>query len=664
MTPHGWRWCRQENIPASSSRVSHNAWIGLDFIESNGWAATHNDKISPTGFNIIFPAMVNYAKELDLTLPLSPTLLDSLLQTRDSEIRKQNQEYVAEGLGSSCDWKRVILTHQRSNGSLFNSPATTAAALIHSHDDKCFEYLNSMLKACNNWVPTIYPVDLYTHLCMVDTLERLGVNQYFGFELNRILDEIYRCWQEKDEQIFTDITCRAMAFRLLRVKGYDVSSDELEDYMNRERFFNTISIQYSGITTVLELYRASQVRMYGESILEKIHAWTSGFLKQQLLNQSILDKRLQKQVEYDLKNFHGTLDRVGNRRSIEIYDAQHFQILKSAYRCPTIHNKDFIQFSVKDFRISQAQYQNELQEMERWYVECGLDRLKQGRKSLQTSYIVTAAIIVHLELCVARMSHAKVMVLICCLDDFFDLYGSREEAFCIMELVRKWNMQPETTYCSQEVEILFTALYNTVNDVAEKVYANQGYCVKHDLVRMWLELLTNFARTMDFRSDNNVPTLDEYLSFAWKSVGSELCVFTPIHFLGMQLSKQMFTCEEYTSLCKHASMVCRLLNDLNSFKREEEEMTLNSVIVQTFRGISEEEAILKVQQLVEYHRSKMVKMVYESKGSIIPRECKQLFWKICKIAHCFYPYEGGDEFSSPRDIVKDLNAVIYEPLKK
>ncbi|KAK6158722.1 hypothetical protein DH2020_006036 [Rehmannia glutinosa] len=440
---------------------------GLDFIESNGWAATHNDKISPTRFNIIFPAMVNYAKELDLTLPLSPIYLIHCFKL---EIQKL---------------------------------ATTAAALIHSHDDKCFEYLNSMLKACNNWGTSRKP---YTW-----------------------------CWQEKDEQIFTDITCRAMAFRLLRVKGYDVSSDELEDYMNRERFFNTISIQYSGITTVLELYRASHVRMYGESILEKIHAWTSGFLKQQLLNQSILDKRLQKQIYTGLGKKHSAL----------------------------------------------------------W-----------------------------------------------------------------------WNMQPETTYCSQEVEILFTALYNTVNDVAEKVYANQGYCVKHDLVRMWLELLTNFARTMDFRSDNNVPTLDEYLSFAWKSTGSELCVFTPIHFLGMQLSKQMFTCEEYTSLFKHASMVCRLLNDLNSFKREEEEMTLNSVIVQTVRGISEEEAILKVQQLVEYHRSKMVKMVYESKGSIIPRECKQLFWKVCKIAHCFYPYEGGDEFSSPRDIVKDLNAVIYEPLKK
>ncbi|KAK6158761.1 hypothetical protein DH2020_006075 [Rehmannia glutinosa] len=569
---------------------------GLEFIASNGWVATHNDQFSPVGFNVIFPAMVNYAKELDLTLPLSHTLVDSLLRIRDSEIRKQNQEYAAEGLVNSCDWKRVILTHQRSNGSLFNSPATTAAALIHSHDDKCFDYLNSVLKACNRWVPTVYPMDIYTRLCVVDTLERLGVNRYFEFELSIILDEIYRYWQEKDEEIFSDSNCQIMAFRLLRVKGYDVSS---------------------------------------EPMLEKLHAWTSGFLKQQLLNQNIFDKRIQKQVEYDLKNFHGTLDRVGHRRSIVLYDdAQDFQILKTTYRCPTIHNEDFILLSVQNFRISQAQYQDELQQLERWYT----DRLNHGREACRISYMITTAAFFGPELSVARISYAQVCVLITCLDDIFDNYGSREEVFCIIELVSKWNMQPETTYCSQEVEIIFTALYNTVNEVAAKVYANQAYCVKHDLAKMWLELQTSFARQKDSWSADNVSTLDEYLSFAWKSISCKICVFTATHFLGMQLSEEIFTCEEYNSLCKHAALVCYL----KTFKREHGERVLNSVNVQIIGGdISEEEAILKVQQIVEYHRTKVLEMVYQRKGSIVPRECKELFGNHARLLIASIPTRAG-----------------------
>ncbi|KAI3472950.1 hypothetical protein Pfo_028006 [Paulownia fortunei] len=121
----------------------------------------------------------------------------------------------------------------------------------------------------------------------------------------------------------------------------------------------------------------------------------------------------------------------------------------------------------------------------------------------------------------------------------------------------------------------------------------------------------------------------------------------------MKLSEDMFTCAECTSLCEHASLVCRLLNDLKTFKEEREERALNSVNVQTVQGgISEEEAILKVQKLVEYHRRKVLQMVYQGKGSIT-----------CKIAHCLYSHDGGDEFSSPQEIAKDMNAVIWEPLE-
>ncbi|KAL8063580.1 hypothetical protein ABFS82_01G035500 [Erythranthe guttata] len=639
---------------------------GMDFIASNGWAANSKDQFSPIGFNIIFPAMMNYAEELNLNLPLNPTLVDSLIHIRDSENRKRNQEYALEGLGKSGNWKGVISEHQKNNGSLFNSPATTAAALIHCRDEKCFEYLISVLNAnCNGWVPTIYPVDIYTRLCVVDTVEKLGVNRYFEFELRNILDEIYERWLKKEDEIFSDITCHAMAFRLLRVKGYDVSSDEFAEFVDQEHFFDTVSIQYSGASTVLELYRASQARIFGEDILEKIHAWTSQFLKQQLLNQTILNKRLQKQVDYDLKNFYGTLDQFGIRRSIELYGAQDFQILKTAYRCPTVHNDDFILFSVQNFRISQSRHQEELQQMERWYVECRLDRLNQGRKILRISYILTAAVIVGPELSLARISYAQVVVLISCFDDFFDLYGSREEAFSIIELVSNWNVHPETSYCSQEVDILFTALYNTVNEVAEKAYDKQGYYVEHDLVSMWLELLASFTREKDSWSENidYVSTLDEYLSFAWKSVGCKLCVFTSVHFLGIKITEDIFTSTEFTSLCQHSSLVCRLLNDLKTFKKEHEEGALNSVNVQTVDGgISEEDAILKVEEIIEYNRRKVLQMVYKRKGSVVPRECKELFWKTCKIAHCLYSHEGGDEFSSPIDIANDINGLISEPL--
>ena len=41
-------------------------------------------------------------------------------------------------------------------------------------------------------VPTIFPLDIYARLCMVDSLEKLGVDRYFKHEITSVLDETYR----------------------------------------------------------------------------------------------------------------------------------------------------------------------------------------------------------------------------------------------------------------------------------------------------------------------------------------------------------------------------------------------------------------------------------------------------------------------------------------
>ncbi|XP_009616522.1 cis-abienol synthase, chloroplastic-like isoform X1 [Nicotiana tomentosiformis] len=142
--------------------------------------------------------------------------------------------YYAEGLGKLCQWEE-LMTYQKKNGSLFNSPATTAAALIfHCHDDKCLGYINSILKQHKNWVPTIYPTTIRIRLQMVDTLQKLGMDRHFEAEIRNVLDETYRLWAQKDEEVFSDVAYGAMAFRLLRMCNFEVSSEELARFKGQE----------------------------------------------------------------------------------------------------------------------------------------------------------------------------------------------------------------------------------------------------------------------------------------------------------------------------------------------------------------------------------------------------------------------------------------------
>lgn len=73
----------------------------------------------------------------------------------------------------------------------------------------------------------------------------------------------------------------------------------------------------------------------------------------------------------------------------------------------------------------------------RWYSDYRLDLLTKGRNACREMFILTAAAIVDPHLSMARITYAKVALLIAVTDDFFDHYGSKEEVFSIIHLVKE-----------------------------------------------------------------------------------------------------------------------------------------------------------------------------------------------------------------------------------
>lgn len=69
-------------------------FAGLFFIESNLAASTGDKQVSPIGFDIIFPAMIEYAKNLDLNIPVGATNLDALFRKRELELKRYSSNSV------------------------------------------------------------------------------------------------------------------------------------------------------------------------------------------------------------------------------------------------------------------------------------------------------------------------------------------------------------------------------------------------------------------------------------------------------------------------------------------------------------------------------------------------------------------------------------------
>ncbi|KAF2304497.1 hypothetical protein GH714_032784 [Hevea brasiliensis] len=376
------------------------------------------------------------------------------------------------------------------------------------------------------------------------------------------------------------------------------------------------------------------------------------------------------EVDYALKHpyaiwkeLKADLERIESRHYIENYSVDDISLLKTSYRYFNIDNRDLLMLSFQDFNKCQAIYRKEMEYLERWVEENSFKNLKFARQKIAYSYFSIAAVLSHPHLSDARISWAQMSVLVTIVDDFFDLGGSMEELLNLIELVHRWDDHSTIGFKSKDVEILFYSIYGTTNDIADKARKQQGRCVRKHLIDIWINLLDTMLKEAEWARNKLVPTMYEYITNGYVSFGLGPIILTSLYFLGFKLSEQVVETKEYNNLFMHLSMIGRLLNDRASIKREGAQGKLNSVslTIEHDRGaITEKEAQEEVARLVESHRRELLRMVQQTKRSVVPKSCKDMFWKTSKTLHLFYLDDDG--YSSPHKMVSAVNAVINEPI--
>ncbi|KAJ9563474.1 hypothetical protein OSB04_008634 [Centaurea solstitialis] len=680
----------------------HQINKGLCFIESNFASATDKNQPSPIGFDIIFAGMLEYAKDLNIRLPLNQTDLSVMLHHRELELRRccsREKEaylaYISEGLGNYHDWN-IVKKYQMNNGSLFNSPSATAAALIHHQNAACLDYLTSLVNKFGNAVPTVYPYNLYVRLHVVDTLERLGIAQHFRTEIQNVLNETYRYWMQRDEQIFMDVITCALAFRLLRTNGYEVSSDLLTEITKRGDYMNSLEEPSKDIYAALALHQASQIMHQEELIsLEEQNSSSTDFLRQKSSTSSIrsnwLNKFIHKQVDIALKfPFNGSLERISTRRNIEHYDVEDARILKTTYRYSNISNKDYLRLAVEDYNTCQSVYREELEGLERWVVENRLDKLKFARQKTAYCYFSAASTLCSPELSDARISWAKNAILGAVIDDFFDVGGSMDEWLNLIQSVEKWNINVDDDCCSEDVRIIFLALKDVVDWVGDKALKRQGRNITSHLIEIVLDMLKSMLREAIWTKYDEVPTINEYMENGYVSFGLGPIVLPVLYLVGPRLSEEIVRSSEYHNLFKLMSTEGRLLNDIQGYKvdicfstfkddknvttkskskwlvpkmqRELEAGKLNAVTLHMRHakfGLMEENVVKEIKILINIQSKELMKLVLQTKGSIVPKSCKDMFWNMSNVCNFFYATDDGFSGNDILDIVKEI---IYEPI--
>ncbi|XP_066381595.1 dolabradiene synthase KSL4, chloroplastic-like, partial [Miscanthus floridulus] len=615
---------------------------GLRFIGHNSSFVTDDKCDTPAGFNVIFPGMLERGIGMGLEIPLAHADVHAILRLRDTELKSMASgskaaymAYIAEGLGNLLDWDQAM-AYQRKNGSFFDSPATTAAAAIHSYNGRAVDYLDLLItKSGSSSVPAVYPRNVYNQLRMVDTLEKMGISPSFSYEIHNILDTTYSSWLAKDDEIMLDMATCAMAFRLLRMHGYDVSSDGLSQFSEESSFHDSIQGHLNDTEALLQLYKASQVQILEEElILENIFSWSRKLLRQQQCSNKISTCVDPAEVEHVLKfPSYATLDRLEHRRNIQHFKTGGFQMLKSAFRVSHA-DEEIVTLATNGFHSSQAVYQQEIEQLNRWVKEVRLPELEFARVLPLPILFSAAATMFPAQLSEARIAWSMSSVLTTIVDDLFDTGESMEELENLVTLFDLWDAHQEAGFYSERVEIVFRAVYDTCKHLVGKAASVQNRSVMDHIAELWVDIVRAMMSEAEWRMSGRVPSVEEYLPIGEVSFAIGPIVPVAAYFVGPELPEDVVRCPEYEEMLSLVNLSGRLLNDLQTYQREKKQGKTNSVLLlaDPSYGGSIEAAKKEVKSIIEASRRKLLRLVLRE-GAAVPRPARQLFWNMSKVLH-------------------------------
>ncbi|XP_028757072.1 ent-kaur-16-ene synthase, chloroplastic-like [Neltuma alba] len=651
---------------------------GLGYIETN-IAATDDDKqVSSIGFDIIFAQLIEQAQSLGLNVPLGGNILEKFIQKRDLELQsgwgsnsegwKAYMAYISEGFGKSQDWE-MAFKFQRKNGSLFNSPAATAAAYTHINNPHCLDYLLSLLAKFDNAVPTIHPIDVYARLHMVDTLEKLGIGRHFKNEIGSVLDYTWRLWQREEDDIFLEPTTCALAFRLLRLHGYDVFSDAL-DRFSEDKFRNTLQGYLKDVESVLELHKASQIVLdANDSVLEELNIWTRHFLKEYLSASSNNTHKppsnhIDHEVPFALRfPHHAYLDLMLNRRSLQHYKVDQKRILKSSYSSLNLANKEFLELGVENFNRCQLIFREELELFNRWFKTSGMDRLHFpiAKTTVMYSFLSVAATLPPPELREARLAWAKHGLLTSVFDSFFDVWSTKEEQQNLIKLMEKWDVDVNKECCSEPVKILFLVLKRTISETAAQAFKVQDRSVLNHLIQQWVDILRSGLKEVEWCKKKCVPSIEEYERNGIITMALGPIVLSAMYLIGPKLPQAVAESAECNYVLDVLGLHGRYLNDVNGYQREKEQGKLvNSVGLRLISGSEEEEEEMKkkIKKKGEEKRKELLRLMVKKGGIIASTDVREVFWKMCRTLEVIYGKDDIIYSTEVPDEVRNIEDIV------
>ncbi|CAF1702691.1 ent-copalyl diphosphate synthase, chloroplastic-like isoform X1 [Brassica napus] len=495
----------------------HQSQKGITFFQENiEKLEEENHEHMPIGFEVAFPSLLEIARGINIDVPYDTPVLKDIFAKKELKLTRIPKEIMhkipttllhsLEGM-RDLDWEK-LLKLQCQDGSFLFSPSSTAFAFMHTRDNNCLKYLRNAVERFNGGVPSVFPVDLFEHIWIVDRLQRLGISRYFEEGIKECLDYVHRYWTDKGIcwarcSHVQDIDDTAMAFRLLRLHGYQVSADVFMNFEKEGEFFCFAGQSNQALTGMFNLYRASQLAFPKEEILKNAKEFSSKYLKHkqekdELIDKWIIMKDLPGEIGFALEiPWYASLPRVETRFYIEQYGGENdVWIGKTLYRMPYVNNNEYLELAKQDYNSCQALHQLEWDTFQKWYEESRLHECGVCRNGLLECFYLAAATIFEEDRSDERMAWAKSSVLVKAISSSFgESSDSRVSLFDQFHNARRSDHHFNDRSMildrpgSVQPSLLVGILIGTLNQISFDLSMSDGRDVKNLIYQLWEDWL-------------------------------------------------------------------------------------------------------------------------------------------------------------------------------
>ncbi|KAL8087947.1 hypothetical protein AgCh_037912 [Apium graveolens] len=655
-----------ENIELGKSHVATNATKLLKM---------NNTKL-PRWFTIVFPAMLEQAERLDLHLNL-PHELKFLISSNCVNREKVDDKNVqpslscAEALLSACDMDELVMVKNSSeDGFLFKSPCASAAAYMSTGNPEILKYLESVIQNFPCGVPSVYPVDEeFIKLCMLDKLLNLGLAEHFAEEIKDTLAQIHGTYNVNSARYQDDIHFApknihkdALAFRLLRLHGFDVTPDDkktmdhLED--NSDYFASTL----------YNIYRASELTFPGEHELEDVKSFSRRLLEKTVSvepdrDTDYVSQSFKKMVKKELSiPWIARVDHLDHRMWIENINAPPLRLERPSFSrqyllLSCLDDDILIQLSLQNYKFRQSIFKNELEELKSWSKKWGLVDMGFGRENTTYCYFAVCGTMYSPQHSVVRKLVTKSAILVTVADDFYDMEGSLAELQTLTEAVQRWDGK----CLIGPSKIIFDALDHFVRDLAEQFLDHERHDMTNKIQALWKESFVSWMKETMWGRTGYIPSADEYLDVGMTSIAAHTIALPSSCFLDQKMPAHKIIHPHDETITKLLMMNARLLNDIQSYQKEQEEGKNNLVLLYLKDNPKADikDSIEYIKKILNKNRMEFLERVLGDDYSDMPKPCKYLHLSCLKVFEMFF--NSSNLFDSKTALLEDIEKAIYIP---